>query len=128
MALNVLVVDDSAVMRKMIIKTLTLIQTPFGEVHEASNGAEALGVLEAHRVDVALVDLNMPVMDGEEFLDRVRRDPGHADLPVIIVSTESSEARIAALKRKGAWFVHKPFSPEAFRQAIQSIPGVFQNG
>ena len=69
MSLNVLVVDDSAVMRAMIIKTLRLSGLPLGEVHEAANGQEGLGTLDEHWIDLVLVDINMPVMNGEEMIE-----------------------------------------------------------
>jgi two-component system chemotaxis response regulator CheY len=118
MALNILVVDDSSVMRAIIIKTLHLSQLPMGEVHEASNGQEALKVLDGNWIDLALVDINMPVMDGEEMINRLRQNPATSDLPIIIVSTEGSESRKEVLMRKGARFVHKPFTPETLRDAI----------
>jgi two-component system chemotaxis response regulator CheY len=124
MALNVLVVDDSAVMRAMIIRTLRLCGLPCNEIHEASNGAEALRLLEQHWIDLALLDVNMPVMNGEEMLTRVRQNPETADLPVIVVSTAGSDTRIAALRQLGAAFVHKPFAPEVLREAIVGVTGV----
>ena len=118
MALNILVVDDSSVMRAIIIKTLHLSQLPLGEVHQAANGQEALKVLDGNWVDLALVDINMPVMDGEEMINRLRQNPATSDLPIIIVSTEGSESRKEVLRQKGAQFVHKPFTPETLRDAI----------
>ncbi len=123
MALNILVVDDSSVMRAIIIKTLRLSQLPLGEVHQAPNGQEALKVLEGNWVDLALVDINMPVMDGEEMMNRMRQNPATADLPVIIVSTEGRDTRREGLRRKGAGFVHKPFTPEALRDAVLKTLG-----
>ncbi len=118
MALNILVVDDSKVMRAIIIKTLRLSQSELGEVYEAANGQEALKVLDGHWIDLALVDINMPVMDGGEMIDRLRQNPATADLPVIIVSTEGSATRKEVLRQKGVGFVHKPFTPESLRDAI----------
>ena len=118
MALNVLVVDDSKVMRAIIIKTLRLSQAELGEVYEAGDGQEALKVLDDHWIDLALVDINMPVMDGGEMIERLRQNPATADLPVIIVSTEGSETRKEVLLQKGVGFVHKPFTPESLREAI----------
>lgn len=123
MAINVLVVDDSSVMRAIITKTLRLSKLPLGEVHEATNGREGLQVLNNNWIDLALVDINMPDMDGEEMIERIRQNPATADLSVIVVSTEGSEARVELLKQKGAGFVHKPFTPETLRDAIQSIIG-----
>lgn len=124
MALNVLVVDDSAVMRAMVIKSLRLCGLALNEIHEASNGAEALQTLSDHWVDLALLDVNMPIMNGEELLKRLRENPETADLPVIIVSTEGSDTRIAALKQQGAEFIHKPFTPEELREVMMTITGV----
>jgi two-component system chemotaxis response regulator CheY len=118
MALNVLVVDDSKVMRAIIIKTLRLSQPELGEVYEAGNGQEALKMLDDHWIDLALVDINMPVMDGGEMIERLRQNPATSDLPVIIVSTEGSETRKEVLMQKGVGFVHKPFTPESLREAI----------
>jgi two-component system chemotaxis response regulator CheY len=118
MALNILIVEDSSVMRAIIIKTLRLSQLPLGEVHEANNGQEALQVLDGNWIDLVLVDINMPVMDGEEMINRLRQNPATADLPVIVVSTEGSQTRKEGLMQKGAGFVHKPFTPERLRDAI----------
>jgi len=118
MALNILVVDDSKVMRAIVIKTLRLSQSDLGEVHEAGNGQEALNILDGHWIDLALVDINMPVMDGGELINRMRQNPATADLPVIIVSTEGSDTRKEALRQKGVGFVHKPFTPESLRDVI----------
>ena len=123
MALNILVVDDSSVMRAIIIKTLRLSHLSLGKVREAANGQEALKVLDGNWIDLALVDINMPVMDGEEMIDRIRQNPATADLPVIIVSTEGSEIRKERLMQKGAGFVHKPFTPETLRFAILKTLG-----
>lgn len=124
MAFNILVVDDSAVMRTMIVRTLKMTGVPIGELYQAGHGGEALEVLESHWVDLALVDINMPVMNGEELIERVREDPLTRDLSVIVVSTESSEARIERIKSHGAEFVHKPFTAESLRQTILGVTGV----
>jgi two-component system chemotaxis response regulator CheY len=124
MALNVLVVDDSAVMRSMVIKTLRISGLPLNEIHQAGNGEAALQMLDQHWVDLVLLDLNMPVMNGEEMLARVRQNPETADLPIVIVSTEGSVTRIAALRQQNAEFVHKPFTPEELRGIIMQMTGV----
>jgi len=124
MALNILVVDDSAVTRAMIIKTLRVSGIDVGEVHEATNGRAGLEELSRHWVDLAFVDINMPVMNGEEMINQVRENPLWANLPIIVVSTEGSQTRIERLQQKGAHFVHKPFSPEAVREIVNQIIGV----
>jgi two-component system chemotaxis response regulator CheY len=124
MSFNVLVVDDSSVMRSIIIRTLKLSGLPVAEIFEAGNGMEALHLLEGTWVDLALVDINMPVMGGEELIDRLRGNPATEDLPVIVVSTEGSQTRIDSLHRKGVRFIHKPFTPEQLRENIISLTGV----
>ena len=124
MAFNVLVVDDSAVMRAMVIKTLRLSGLPLGDVYQAGNGAEGLELLAENWVDLALLDVNMPVMDGETMVDRIRENTATRDLAIVIVSTESSDTRIERLRSKGAAFVHKPFTPETLRQVVLQVTGV----
>jgi len=124
MAINVLIVDDSAVVRAMILKTLRASGLDVGEAHQAANGRAGIDQLSQHWVDVAFVDINMPVMNGEEMIDQVRANPVWADLPIIVVSTEGSETRIERLQEKGARFVHKPFSPEAVRDVLGEMLGV----
>jgi two-component system chemotaxis response regulator CheY len=123
MAFNVLVVDDSGVMRAMIIKTMKMSGIELGEVHQAANGAEGLEALQNNWIDFVIVDINMPVMNGEEMIDRMLADPGISDTPKIVISTEGSEERIERLREKGAEFIHKPFSPETIRDTILAITG-----
>ena len=88
------------------------------------DGKEGLRRLGEHWVDLVLLDINMPVMNGEEMLRRLRADPETARLPVIVVSTESSETRVHALEELGVAFVHKPFAPEDLRATILRVTGV----
>jgi two-component system chemotaxis response regulator CheY len=118
MGLKVLVVDDSMVMRRLIRRTLLLTGLPVEHVEEAGNGVEALAALDGGVFDLALVDINMPVMDGEELIDRVRDEPRLRELPILVVSTESGETRIARLTPKVEGFVHKPFTPEILGDQI----------
>ena len=127
MAVNILIVDDSAVMRSMIIKTLRMTDVPLGDIHQAGNGREGLDVLDEQWIDLAIVDINMPVMNGEEMIDRMQQDPEMKKTPVIVVSTEGSKARIERLEHKGAVFVHKPFTAEIVRDTINSILGFGEN-
>jgi len=127
MSLNVLIVDDSAAMRSIIQKTLLISGLEIGHIYQAKNGEEALEMLEENWVDLALVDINMPVMDGETLINHIREDPDLAELPIIVVSTESSEARIVQLRAKDVEFIHKPFAPETLRETVFQITGV-ENG
>jgi two-component system chemotaxis response regulator CheY len=124
MGLNVLIVDDSAVMREIVAKTLRASGLPLDRLHEAGNGREALAILERDWVDVALIDIHMPVMNGEELIDHLRASDETRDLPVIVVSSESSEKRIHVLQSKGTDFIHKPFTAEALRDAVLSLTGL----
>jgi two-component system, chemotaxis family, chemotaxis protein CheY len=121
---EILVVDDSAVMRAMLTRVLRLSGLPIGGVHEAGDGARALEILLQRRIDLALVDINMPIMTGDELLDHIRETPSLAELPVLIVSTERSDTRIDSVLRRGAGFVNKPFTPEQIRAAALRVIGV----
>jgi len=121
---NILVVDDSAVMRAMIIRILRLTGLSLGEVYEAPNGREGLRVLDEKWVDLALIDINMPVMNGEEMIDSVRNNQTMADLPIIVVSTESNMERVECIRQKRVEFVHKPFTPEVLRKTVLELTGV----
>lgn len=118
MGLKVLVVDDSAVMRQLIRRTLGLTGIPLDHVEEAGDGVAALRALETRGFDLALVDINMPIMDGEELIDHMRCDARFRDIPVLVVSTESGETRLARLTPKVEGFVHKPFTPERLGEQI----------
>ncbi len=124
MAINVLVVDDSAVMRSMLIRTLRMSAIPLGDVHEAGNGAEAIDRLTTTHIDLALVDINMPVMNGDRLIDVMQGDPRLAGVQTIVVSTEGSQARVASLASRGVRFIHKPFSPEQIRTTVLQVLGV----
>lgn len=123
MSLNVLVVDDSAIMRQMIVKTLGLSGIPVGEIYQAANGAEGLEMLEQHWIDLVLVDINMPVMNGQEMIERARERQELADMAVIVVSTDGSAMRLEMMRRHRAGFVQKPFTPEMLRDRILETMG-----
>ena len=124
MAINVLVVDDSSVMRAMIIKTLRMSGIPLGETHQAANGREGLDTLNRNWIDLAIVDINMPIMNGEEMIDQMLGNTETKDIPILVISTEGSKTRIERLKNKVSGFVQKPFSPEKIRDIVREILGV----
>jgi two-component system, chemotaxis family, chemotaxis protein CheY len=127
MALNILVVDDSALMRSMVTKVLHRSGLEIGEIYHGSNGQEGLHQLEENWIDLVLIDINMPIMDGIELLEAIRSRPDMRDIPVLMVSAESQESRIQYIWSKGAGFVHKPFTPEKLRDEILKTIGV-ENG
>ncbi len=127
MAINILVVDDSAVMRSMIKKTILNSGVEVGEIFEAGNGQAGLEVLSKEWLDILFIDVNMPVMDGMEMLEKVRENQEYIDLPILIVSTESNPERIQIIQKMNAGFVHKPFTPEVLRERILEALGVLES-
>lgn len=124
MAYNVLIVDDSRSMRKVIIKTLHLSGFAVGECIEAGNGREALELLDNHWIDLILSDIHMPEMDGFALLRALRERGISADLPIVFITTEWDEARLkeaVALGAKG--YIRKPFRPEEIRALLAQIMG-----
>jgi two-component system, chemotaxis family, chemotaxis protein CheY len=123
-SLRILVVDDSTIMRKMVIRVLGMSGLPVEAVHEARHGREALELLGCEpAINLGLFDVNMPVLNGEELLVNVRSNPKLSGLPVVMVSTEGSLKRIERLKELGAAFIRKPFGPEALLDAIIDATG-----
>jgi len=109
---KVLSVDDSGVMRRIIGRTVDVLGYGF---LEASNGVEGLGVLAKHHADIALIilDVNMPEMDGFEFLARVKASPQFQAIPVMMLTTESERGKIIQAIQAGAVnYICKPFKPE----------------
>jgi two-component system chemotaxis response regulator CheY len=125
MALNILIVDDSQIVRSVIAKSLDLANVPVRALHQAGNGAEALKILVSCPVDLVFADINMPVMGGVELVERMSRDDHLWSIPVVIVSTEGSSTRVEELKSKGVRaYLRKPFKPESIRAVIDEVVGV----
>jgi two-component system, chemotaxis family, chemotaxis protein CheY len=122
MAYNILIVDDSQTMRKIIHKSVVLSGFELGECWEAGNGREALNMLNSRIVDLILADLNMPVMNGLEMLRELQGDEKRRGIPVVLITTEGSEKRLEeayALGIKG--YIQKPFHPEVIRDLLTRI-------
>jgi len=125
MAYNILVVDDSAIVRAVIKKTLDLAGVDVGELYEAGDGKDGLAVLEDKWVDLVLADINMPVMTGIEMIEKMAEDGMMKTVPVIMISTEGSQTRIEELKAKGVRaYIRKPFTPELVKEVIDEVLGV----
>ena len=119
MAYNVLIVDDSVLIRSMVAKTLNIAGIHVGKHHYAGNGQEALDKLENNWIDIVFADINMPVMDGIQLIDTMRARDHLADIPVVVISTEQSEERIQELRAKGVRdYLKKPFMPEQFKEVV----------
>ena len=122
MSYRILIVDDSRTTRKMITRSLTMARIPIEEFVEAEDGAQGLQALDDSQIDLIFSDLNMPVMTGFEMIDRVKENPSHKDVPLIVISTEGSSARIAELKAKGVnGYIRKPFKPEEVRDVVWKV-------
>ena len=125
MSCNVLVVDDSPILRAAIKKVVKLAGIGEDNIFEAGNGQEALDLLETVWMDLVLLDLNMPVMDGEQFAQELRKRPDLKDVAVVVVSTESNKSRLERMHELGVVEVlHKPFEPEDLRKLIATVLGV----
>ncbi|MDR3568772.1 MAG: response regulator [Syntrophobacteraceae bacterium] len=124
MAYNVLMVDDSGSMRKVLLKTLRLSGFEIGQCLEASNGREALAMLEGEWIDLILSDVHMPEMDGIEFLRILRQKELFSNTPVVFVTTEANEERLKLLMELGAsGYIRKPFRPEEIGALLNRIMG-----
>lgn len=107
---NCLVVDDSSVIRKVARRILEDLAF---EIVEAEDGSKALELCRRQMPDAILLDWNMPVMDGLEFLAALRKEPGGADPKVVFCTTENDVAHIAKAMRAGAnEYIMKPFDRE----------------
>ena len=125
MSINILIVDDSATVRAVIEKAIRLANQPVGEIYKAENGKEALEILADNWIDLVLADINMPVMNGVEMIEKMCEDGLLKTIPVVIITTEGSTARIEQLMAKGvAAYIRKPFAPEAFVQVLKDVVGV----
>ena len=125
MALDVLIVDESAAIRKILHRVLLQTDIGLGKVMEASDGVEALEILKANKVGLILSDINMPKMDGLQLLSKVKADPEYRDIPVVIVTTEGSQATVMeAVTLGAAGYIRKPFTAE---QINEKLTGLFSH-
>ena len=118
---NFLIVEDEPSARILIRKVLEGSSIEIGDIYEAENGEKGILALEKHKIDVMLVDIYMPVMDGIEMLEFARDHPAYKDIPAIVVSMENDEDRINAIVRSGLSFVHKPFTKELLEKEILKL-------
>ncbi len=122
MPICALIIDDSSVMRKIVERSLRQAGINLTQVFEAGNGAEALAVLQVNRVDLILCDVNMPVMDGLEFIKQLPAVPNAKDVPVVMITTEGSEHHVVQALSSGAkGYIRKPFTPEQVREHVVPV-------
>jgi two-component system chemotaxis response regulator CheY len=116
---TVLIVDDSAMMRKIVLRALSVAGLEFNSVLEAADGNEGLEVLKANKVQLIMCDINMPGMNGLDMLRAMRTQGIGAGIPVVMVTTESSAERVREAVAAGAsGYIRKPFSPEQVKLKV----------
>jgi len=125
MKCNVLIVDDSKILRTAIKKIVRVAGVDENRIREAANGQEALDVLGKEWIDLVLLDLNMPVMDGEQFATELRKNPDLSGVAVVVVSTESNQERMERMRELGVIAsLRKPFEAEELCKIITEHLGI----
>lgn len=122
MALDVLIVDDSAAIRKILQRVLVQADFSLGKVHEANDGLEALEKLKTETVSLILSDINMPNMDGLQLLAKIREQPSLQTVPVIMITTEGGQNKVLQALQLGAnGYVRKPFTAEQIKEKLTGL-------
>ena len=122
MAMDVLIVDDSAAIRKILQRVLRQTEMPIGDIFEAGDGLEALAMLNKHNVGLIMSDINMPNMDGLALLARIKNDGAHKAVPVIMITTEGSQNKVReAVNLGAAGYVRKPFTTEQIKEKLTGL-------
>jgi two-component system, chemotaxis family, chemotaxis protein CheY len=117
--IRTLIVDDSTVMRKIVERSLRQAGLDPMVVYEAGSGTEGLDVLRVKQVDLILSDINMPSMDGLEFLRQLRSQNLAPGVPVVMITTESSEEHVKQAILAGAQgYIRKPFTAEQVKERV----------
>ena len=120
--MDILIVDDSSAIRKILRRVLQQAELPLGEVYEAGSGVEAIESLKLRKVQLILSDINMPHMDGLQLLAALKGNPEWRDMPVMMVTTEGSQAKVLeALALGAAGYVRKPFTAEQIKEKLTGI-------
>jgi two-component system, chemotaxis family, chemotaxis protein CheY len=120
--LCVMIVDDSSVMRKIVERSLRQAGLELEKVVEAENGADALNLVHAHVIDLILSDINMPKMDGIEFLRQLQSIDSAKTIPILMITTEGGEQKVLEAISLGAkGYIRKPFSPDQVRQQVTEL-------
>jgi two-component system, chemotaxis family, chemotaxis protein CheY len=119
MSIRALIVDDSSVMRKIVERCLRQAGMDLGQVHEASNGAEALALVNENTFDLILSDINMPVMDGLEFIRHLKEVESAKNIPIVMITTEGGEKSVLEALSLGAkGYIRKPFTPDQVKEHV----------
>ena len=119
---DVLVVDDSAAIRKILQRVLRQTGMAIRTIHEAGDGQEALEVMKSQNVSLVLSDINMPKMDGIQLLAALKSSPQWNKIPVVMVTTEGGETKVGeAVKLGAAGYVRKPFTADQIKEKLAGI-------
>jgi two-component system, chemotaxis family, chemotaxis protein CheY len=117
--IRALIVDDSSVMRKIVERALRQAGLESMVVHEAGSGTEGIDLLRAKQVDLILSDINMPSMDGLEFLRQIKAQNLAPGVPVVMITTESSEEHVKEAIHAGAkGYIRKPFTADQVKERV----------
>jgi two-component system chemotaxis response regulator CheY len=120
--MDVLIVDDSAAIRKILKRVLQQADIPLGQVYEAGDGVEAIEQLKTQTVQLILSDINMPNMDGLQFLGKLKASAEWKDVPVVMITTEGGQQKVVeAVERGAVGYVRKPFSAEQIKEKLIGI-------
>ena len=118
---TVLIVDDNLVMRNIVRNSFELLKIPC-RYFEADDGKKAFNLLENNKVDLVLLDWNMPEMDGMEFLKKVRAMPDYKNLPIVMVTSEAAKYMVIEALQAGATnYIVKPFKEKLFMEKMAEI-------
>jgi two-component system chemotaxis response regulator CheY len=119
---DVLVVDDSAAIRKILTRVLRQTGMAIQTIYEAGDGQDAMDQMALHRIDLVLSDINMPKMDGLQLLASLKASPQWRNIPVVMITTEGGETKVAEAVRLGAaGYVRKPFTADQIKEKLVGI-------
>jgi two-component system chemotaxis response regulator CheY len=122
MPVDVLIVDDSAAIRKILQRVLRQTDIPIGDVLEAGDGVEALKQLNDRHVSLILSDINMPNMDGLQLLAQLKQNDKWKSVPIVMVTTEGGQGKvIEAVQLGAAGYVRKPFTAEQIKEKLSGL-------
>jgi len=118
----VLIVDDSSVMRKIVQRSLRLAGLEIETVLEADNGEQALTIVQQNSIDMIFSDINMPNMDGLEFVRQLQNLEAAKGVPIVMITTEGSQSRVVEALSLGArGYIRKPFTPDQMKERIAPL-------
>jgi two-component system, chemotaxis family, chemotaxis protein CheY len=119
---DILIVDNSAAIRKILQPVLQQANIKLGKIYEAGDGKEELAALRSQPVDLILSDMNLPNIDSLEFLRQVRADTAFSQIPFVMITTEGAEAKVMdAVKLGASGYIRKPFTPDVIEEKLRSL-------